>query len=117
MFKIRAGYGFVGKPLCATPAAQSIADSMSESSPPHLPNARACSSQPDQVVPAIPRLLLVIAPSTPLTRVPCQELVATVQPLNCEVCVSACVTQSPGSDASALGPLDSLPALTLLTKS
>src|SRR5450755_2160462 len=99
------------------PPAQSMAASISESAPPHLPSARTGRVQLLQVRPATPFALLVIAPRMPTTRVPCQELLATLQSLNSVVLVSAMLTQSPGSDASASRPSASLAELTLDTKS
>ncbi len=44
-----------------------------------MPSTRTCSSHPLQVIPAMPTPLLPSAPSTPETRVPCQELLPAVQ--------------------------------------
>ncbi len=94
--------------MTCSPAAQRIASMMSESKPPHLPRARTGRIIPFQVIPVTPTALLAIAPRMPATRVPCQELFSTVQPLNRVVCVSCVVTQSPGSEASASLPSPSL---------
>src|SRR5450631_1447286 len=83
------------------PPAQSMAASISESVPPHLPSARTGRIQLLQVRPATPVALLVIAPSMPTTRVPCQELLATVQSLNSVVLVSAMLKQSPAIASAA----------------
>src|SRR6267143_3621818 len=74
---------------------------MSESRPPHLPSTRTGSSHALQVHPAIPLPLLLSAPRSPDTRVPCQELFPAVPPLHSGLLRSAWVTQSPGSEASA----------------
>src|SRR5215469_13237285 len=105
---ILAGWGLLGTPLTATPAAQSMPERMSESEPPQTPSARTGRIWVFQVMPAMPSMLLAMAPSIPATRVPCQELT--------EVCVtpaflqavwlrSALLTQSPGSEASVPGQL------------
>src|SRR6266853_2783864 len=78
MFSILAGYGLSGTPLTWMPAAHSIPAMMSESRPPHLPSTRTGSSHGLQVRPAIPVPLLLSAPRSPDTRVPCQELLAAV---------------------------------------
>ena len=44
-----------------------------------MPSARTGNSQVPQVMPAMPASLLVMAPNTPITRVPCQELLALGQ--------------------------------------
>src|SRR5882762_969327 len=106
MFSILAGYGLFGTPLTGMPAAHSMPVTMSESRPPHLPSTRTGSSHALQVTPAIPVPLLLSEPSSPDTRVPCQELgigkVLPVGRLAHSGCLeSAWVTQSPGSEASA----------------
>src|SRR5215469_16218053 len=101
---IFAGLGFAGAPLTAIPAAHSIPEMMSESSPPHLPTARTGSSRAFQATPAIPRLLLVAAARMPATRVPCQ-LLGSGAPCTLlhtppgELLTSCVVTQSPVSVA------------------
>src|ERR1700755_1159815 len=95
-------------PATCRPAGQRIASRMSESTPPHLPRTRSGRILGPQVIPEMPVALLDIAPRMPATRVPCQELLLTEQPENCEVCISAEETQSPGSDASASRPSPSL---------
>src|SRR6266853_1107307 len=74
---------------------------MSESRPPHFPSTRTGSSHALRVTPAIPVPLLLSAPSSPDTRVPCQELFATIAALHSGLLRSAWMTQSPGSEASA----------------
>jgi hypothetical protein len=64
-------------------------------------------------MPATPIWSLVMAPRIPAVRVPCQLLLVTVQPENCEVLASAAVTQSPGSEASESRPPPSLETATL----
>src|ERR1700689_5961259 len=99
------------------PADQSMAASISESLPPHLPSARTGRIQLLHVRPPTPVALLVMAPRMPTTRVPCQELFSTVQPVNSAVFVSAVLTQSPGSEASGLRPAPLLPTSGSDTKS
>src|ERR1700730_3171226 len=101
MFSIRAGYGLFGTPLTGMPGAHSMPATMSASRPPHLPSTRTGSSHALQVTPAIPVPLLLSAPRSPDTRVPCQELFPAVPALHSGLLRSAWMTQSPGSEASA----------------
>ncbi len=97
---MRAGYGFVGAPSTGMPADQSIAATMSESKPPHLPRTRTGRIQPFHPRPDTPSALLLRAAMIPETRVPCQELSLAWQPLSGSDEASLLVTQSPGSEAS-----------------
>jgi hypothetical protein len=91
------------------PAAHSIPAMMSESYPlPPLPSARTGRIQAPQVIAAMPMPLLLSAPMMPTTRVPCQELGATVSLANSGFCWSVAVTQSPGSEGSGSQPSPSL---------
>jgi len=80
-----AGWVLSGTPVTCRPAAQRIASRMSESTPPHLPSTRSGRIFGPQVIPVMPAVLLDSAPRMPATRVPCQELLLTVQPENCVV--------------------------------
>src|SRR4029079_16512757 len=104
MLMTSAGCVLSGTPLTCRPAPQRIPSRISESRPPHLPSARTGRIRACQVIPLMPVELLAIAPRIPAVRVPCQELFSTVQPWNVVVWVSAVVTQSPGSEASASLP-------------
>ncbi len=119
MLMICAGWVLSGTPGTCSPADQRIASMMSESWPPHFPSARTGRILPCQVMPVIPTALFAMAPRIPTTRVPCQELFSTVQPANGLVVsvVSACVTQSPGSEASASRGSPSLAMFTSVMKS
>src|SRR5580658_2191581 len=93
------------------PAAHMMAAARSDTRPEHTPTARTGNSIASGATPAMPIPLLVSAPMTPATLVPCQELVAAVvQPalMNSVICVSAVVMQSPGSEASSCQPSPSL---------
>src|SRR6185437_4248787 len=105
---ICAGYGLSGTPVTCRPAAQRIPSRMSESRPPHLPSARTGRIFPCQVIPATPVALLAMAPRMPTTRVPCHELLPTVQLAKVGFCRSLEATQSPGSEASGSRPSPSL---------
>src|SRR5205823_10045781 len=76
----------LGTPATAMPAAQSVAVAISETKPPHFPSTRTGSIWVCQVTPAIPVMLLVIAPRSPAVRVPCQELFCGVPPLHSVGC-------------------------------
>src|ERR1700733_10774 len=103
MLMIFAGWVFAGTLTTDMPAAQSMAEMMSESKPPHFPSARSGKICEFHVIPAMPTLLSVIAPRIPAVRVPCQELLATCALEHSELLRSDCVTQSPGSEASGPG--------------
>src|SRR5579872_2014865 len=111
-----AGYGFAGTGLpepsmTVMPADHMMPAMMSESRPPHLPRARTGSRYGFHVIPAMPTLLLVSAPRTPMTRVPCQELLSTLQLALGNTLVlarSVLSIQSPGSDGSGSQPSPSL---------
>ena len=68
-------------------------------------------------MPAMPRLLLVSAPTRLAVEVPCQLLSLAPQPLKVALSASLAVTQSPGSVGSASRPSPSLATVALLTKS
>ena len=88
-----------------------IAAAMSDTRPEHVPTARTGSTIARGAMPAIPMPLLVAAPMTPATFVPCQELGSTVvQPasMNRVIAASVASIQSPGSEASACQPSPSL---------
>src|SRR5579864_1389924 len=107
MLMIFAGLGFKGKPVTWIPAAHSMAETMSESRPPHLPSARSGRIWAFQVMPATPAPLFVAAPRIPAVRVPCQELgpaVALPHRLAFPE-MSLLVTQSPESTAPGPGQL------------
>ncbi len=103
-----AGVGLSGTPDTGRPAAHSMASAMSEDMPPHLPSARTGWIRAFQSMPARSRPLLVAAPTTLATPVPCHDELATVQVLNRVSSLSALVSQSPGSLASASRPSPSL---------
>ena len=104
----RAGLGLAGTPATGKPAAQRTPSSKSLSTAPHLPATRTGSTLAPQWMPATPSPLLLAAAISPAMAVPCQELFSTSQPLYAAVRLSAKVTQSPGSLASASRPSPSL---------
>src|SRR5260221_13896779 len=78
-FGLTGTAGLVGSGYCsASPAAQAMPSRMSESSPAHLPRTRTGSTGAFQPTPATPTPLLVAAPITPATSVPCHELGRTL---------------------------------------
>src|SRR5882757_9591479 len=117
MLMMLAGFALAGTPATDMPAAHIIHAMVSESYPPHLPSTRTGRIFPCHVIPATPCALLVNAPRIPAVRVPCQELISTLQSLNFELLVSVELIQSPGSEESASRPLPSLAKSTSLTKS
>ena len=74
-----AGCGFAGTPGTTSPPAQAMPSAMSESQPPHLPSTRTGSSFACQSRPAMNRVLLALARTTPATAVPCQLLLLVGQ--------------------------------------
>ncbi len=109
----RAGCGLAGTLLTAMPPAQSIAATMSESLPPHLPSTRTGSSITSRPTEAMPMPLPVWAASRPAVWVPCQLLFSAAWPLP----HSPAVVQSPGSLASGSRPLPSPEVAVSLMKS
>ena len=118
MFSTRAGLGLSGTPGTEMPAAHNMPAWMSASVPKHLPSTRTGSTDTPGAAPAMPRPLLVAAPTRLAVRVPCQLLLEALQPLKVPRPASALLTQSPGSLASSSRPgWLSLATVLLLTKS
>nr|WP_257829714.1 hypothetical protein [Rhizobacter sp. J219] len=101
------------------PAAQRMPSVMSSTVAPHLPATRTGSTRPFQLMPATPVVLFVAAATMPLMMVPCHELGCSGQSPKASglPVMSACETQSPGSDGSVSRPLLSLAYSTSVTKS
>ena len=80
MLKIAAGFGLVGTPVTARPAAQRMASAMSLVEPPHLPSTRTGKILTPDAMPATPMALSDLAAMVPDTCVPCHELLLAPQP-------------------------------------
>ena len=114
---ICAGKGLRGTPGTLSPAAHATASMMSESSPPHLPSARTGRILAPQSIPASHWPLLEFAAMLPATPVPCHELSPISHSRNSGSVLSAALTQSPGSEASASRLSPSLAILGSVMKS
>ncbi|MNN16862.1 hypothetical protein D3C81_1300160 [compost metagenome] len=71
-----AGVALAGTPGTASPPAQRMPSTVSDNSAPQRPDTRTGWIRAAQSTPAMPTPLLVSAPSTLATRVPCHVLLA-----------------------------------------